>query len=82
MGVPSDRSTRIPASGPKTGRPAAKRRNVPEGQFTLLGLTGRWLFPEKAVGPAGLNVCFRQFRGGTFDNAALQVFRSAKLIVA
>jgi len=33
----------------------------------LLGLTGRWRFPEKAVGTACLNVCFRKLRGGTFD---------------
>jgi hypothetical protein len=32
-----------------------------------LGHTGRWRFPEKAVGTACLNVCFRKFREGTFD---------------
>ena len=29
-GVPSDRSTQISASGPKTGRPAAMRRVLPD----------------------------------------------------
>src|ERR1019366_3940129 len=33
----------------------------------VLGLTGLWRFAETAVGTACFNVCFRKFRGGTFD---------------
>jgi hypothetical protein len=33
----------------------------------FLGLCGPWRFFEKAAGTACLGVCFRKFRGGTFD---------------
>jgi hypothetical protein len=33
----------------------------------VLGLTGRWRFPQKSVGTACLKVRFRKFRESTFD---------------
>jgi hypothetical protein len=37
----------------------------------FLGLTGLPWFAETAVGTACFNVCFRKFRGGTFDTLPL-----------